>query len=133
MKQEKRIKFNSVPPKCIYCGRDCGDFWLHVCKSCINLWNENWEKYMPVDEEYKKLENECEKYIKQAMTGHTCGQEACIGGGGQEWFCSSDCFGCFPDTQQHYRNASSMVIAWTENWVKSNIMKNILLKGKEAK
>ncbi|GJQ43980.1 MAG: hypothetical protein JETCAE03_34780 [Ignavibacteriaceae bacterium] len=36
---------------------------------------------------------------------------------------------CFPDTKQHYRNASDMVIAWTKNWIQINILKFLLEKG----
>jgi len=111
--------------KCIYCGDEQDEYPLAVCKSCLDLWNENYEKFMPVNDEYFKLEEQCERYIRQAMTGHTCGQEI---GGDPEHFASSDCFGCFPDTEQHYRNAARMVIAWTKGWIEKNIMKNVLLK-----
>ena len=53
-----------------------------------------------------ELVDNCERYLKQAMTGHTCG--------GPHPLCfSSDCVGCCPDTQQHYRSAAEMIIAWT--------------------
>lgn len=111
--------------KCIYCGENADNLPLFVCKRCTKLWNDNWEKFMPLDDEYMELVNNCEKHIKQAMTGHTCGQEV---GGDPYWYGSSDCFGCFPDTTQHYRSAAEMVIAWTRGHVEKNIMKNVLLK-----
>lgn len=129
MKKQKSI-FSAM--KCIYCGNDCEDHWIAVCKRCLRLWNENWKKYMPVDDSFKKLEDECEEYIRQAMTAHTCGKEACIGGDIEDRFFSSDCIGCCPDTKQHYRNAAQMVIAWTQNRIKENIMKNVLLKEKRG-
>ncbi len=110
---------------CIYCEKESDNPWLLVCKKCSKIWNENWKKFVPVDEEYSELIKNCEEYIKQTMTGHTCGREI---SGSPELFCSSDCFGCFPDTIQHYRNAAQMVIAWTTNWMQKNIMKNVLLK-----
>lgn len=121
---------------CIYCDGEQDNPPLAVCKSCSKLWNENWEKFMPINEEYDQLLKDSEGHIKQAMTGHTCGVEA---GGDPYWFCSSDCIGCFPDTTQHYRAAASIVIAWTMGWIEKNIMKNVLLphkvgheKGKEG-
>lgn len=127
--------------KCIYCNKEVKDNWplIAICKNCCDLWNKNWEKFMPHNEEYKKLRENCEKEVKQIMTGHSCGQERLVGGGeyrgrpAKDYFCSSDCIGCFPDTQQHYRNASDLVIAWTENYVKKYIMKNVLLKKSATK
>jgi len=111
--------------KCIYCGGKQDEYPLAVCKSCLDLWNKNYEKFMPIDDDYHKLVANCEAYIRQAMTGHTCGQEC---GGDPYFYGSSDCFGCFPDTLGHYRNAAEMVIAWTKGWIEKNIMKNVLLK-----
>jgi len=112
---------------CIYCGGKRDIPGLFVCKRCCEIWNENYEKICPVNDERMNLVKRCEKYVKQAMTGHTCGQEC---GGDPDSFCSSDCYGCFPDTQQHYRNAAEMVIAWTLGWVEENVMKNIFLPCK---
>ena len=91
--------------------------------------NANWEKYFKYDKNYEKLVVNAEKYIKQAMTGHTCGQEI---GGNPKFYGSSDCKGCCPETMGHYRNAADMVIAWTRNWVEMNIMKNVLLKNQKG-
>ena len=117
------MKKQTVP--CIYCEEDLYNAPLAICKRCMKLWNENWENYVPVNDEYIQLIKDCEAYIKQSMTGHTCGQEA---GGDPELYASSNCFGCYPDTEQHYRSAAEMVIAWTEAWVQKNVMKNVLLK-----
>lgn len=114
--------------KCIYCNKESDNLPLAVCKKCTKIWNENWEKFIPVNEEEKQLEKDCAEYIKQAMTGHTCGQERCIGGDIEGRFGSSDCIGCCPDTIHHYSNAAKVVIAWTKNWIEKNIMKNVLLK-----
>ena len=117
--------------KCIYCGKKLKEFqWILICDSCSDLWNKNWEKFMPHNEDFKKLEKECEQYVREVMTQHTCGLERCIGEECREKFFSSDCIGCCPDTKQHYRNASSMVISWTKQRIEKYIMKNLLLKDK---
>lgn len=117
------MKFN-----CIICEEEITQHnWvLRICPKCQDVWNKMYKIFMPQDEEYDELKKRCEAYVKKVMTGHSCGQEC---GGPPELYASSDCIKCFPDTKQHYRNASDMVIAWTKNWVQINILKFLFEKG----
>lgn len=113
--------------KCIICDNEITEHnWvLRICPQCQDVWNKNYKIFMPLDKDYDELRKMCEAYVKQVMTGHSCGQER---GGPSELYASSDCIKCFPDTKQHYRNASDMVIAWTRNWIQINILKFLINK-----
>ena len=121
--------------KCIYCEEYFEGHWICICEKCQKIRNANVDKIMLPHKEREELLKEATKYIEQAMNGHTCGQEKLLnpnaehdGLPAKEWYGSSDCKGCCPDTEQHYRNAADMIISWVSNEWSEKVTQDWLLK-----
>lgn len=122
--------------KCIFCNVvvPLEDSWiLAICKPCLKVKNDATNKVMLSKEVRDKLVESATKELKQAMTGHSCGQERCFGSSGEcaEKLFSSTCIGCCPDTEQHYRGAVETIFAWFNNAWEVKIMKDWLLVKKK--